>query len=135
MRHIPFRLGPLAILLTVISICMTVLGILSFTTARADSRLAEKYAATVELRYELEAQGQFFLREVGEACACGAELSGLAGVETDESAVVRKTFEQGSFRLTVGIIPDGEMGFRVVEWIMGREWEPEESMGELWFME
>lgn len=135
MRHIPFRIGPLAILLTVISICMTVLGILSFATARADFRLAEKYAATVELRYELEAQGQLFLREAWEACANGAELSGIAGVETDENAVIRKCFEQGSFRLTVGIVPDREMGVRVVEWNMGRVWEPEESMGSLWSVE
>ena len=135
MRHIPFRLGPLAILLTVISICMTVLGILSFATARADSRLAEKYAATVRLRYELETQGQLFLREAGEACARGAELRGLTDVETDENEVVRKTFEESGFRLTVGIIPDSETGFRVVEWSMGREWEPGESMGDLWYME
>ncbi len=42
MKQIPIKLGPLTLLLTVISICLTVLAILSFTTARADLRLAEK---------------------------------------------------------------------------------------------
>ena len=39
MKQIPIKLGPLTLLLTVISICLTVLAILSFTTARADLRL------------------------------------------------------------------------------------------------
>ena len=40
----PIKLGPLALLLTVITICLTTLAILTLTTARADLRLAEKYA-------------------------------------------------------------------------------------------
>ena len=54
MKQVPIKLGPLALLLTVISICLTTLAILSFTTASADLRLAEKYADTVQTRYELE---------------------------------------------------------------------------------
>ena len=66
MNRAPIKLGPLALLLTVISICLTTLAILTFTTARADLSLAEKYAQTVETRYALERQGQEFLREVSE---------------------------------------------------------------------
>ena len=66
MKQIPMRLGPLALLLMVISICMTVLGILTFTTARADLSMAEKYAQTVETRYLLESRGQSFLQEAYE---------------------------------------------------------------------
>ena len=58
MKELPIRLTPLALLLTVISICLTVLGILTYTTARADMNLAETYAETVRTRYELEARGQ-----------------------------------------------------------------------------
>ena len=53
MNQVPVKLGPLALLLTVISICLTTLAILTFSTARADGRLAERYAETVTLRYEL----------------------------------------------------------------------------------
>ena len=45
MKQVPIKLGPLALLLTVISICLTTLAILTFATARADWRLAEKHAA------------------------------------------------------------------------------------------
>ena len=48
MNKAPIRLGPMALLLTVISICLTILAILTFTTARADLRLAQKYAETVQ---------------------------------------------------------------------------------------
>ncbi len=54
MKQVPIKLGPLALLLAVISICLTTLAILTFTTARADLRLAQKYAETVSTRYELE---------------------------------------------------------------------------------
>ena len=83
MRHIPIKLGPLALLLAVISICMTTLGILTFTTAGADLVMAEKYAATVRNRYELEYQGQSFLRTVGDMLAEGTNAGDISGTETD----------------------------------------------------
>ena len=67
MKQVPIKLGPLALLLTVISICLTVLAILSFTTARADLRLAERYAATVTERYQLETAGQELLAELRDS--------------------------------------------------------------------
>ena len=62
MKDVPVKLGPLALLLTVISICMTVLAILAFTTARADLSLARTYAETVRERYSLEILGQQYLQ-------------------------------------------------------------------------
>ena len=58
------RLGPAAVLLTVIAICLAILAILTFTTARADLRLAEKYADTVRARYALESEGQKYLADL-----------------------------------------------------------------------
>lgn len=132
MKHIPIRLGPLAILLALISICMTTLGVLSFTTARADLKLAEKYADTVHIRYELEAEAQAFLKEAAEACLTGSSLSKIPETEEDMDGIVRRSFEREGFILTVGIVPDSAKGVRVVEWLQQKEWEPEESMGNLW---
>ncbi len=132
MRHIPIKLGPLALLLAVISICMTTLGILAFTTARADLVMAEKYAATVQSRFELEQQGQLFLRAVGETLAEGAEISGLSDTETDAAGVVWKTITWQDFRLVIGILPDAETGYKVVSWRLLKEWSADETMGELW---
>ena len=42
MKHVPIKLGPLALLLAVISICLTTLALLNVSTAKADERLAEK---------------------------------------------------------------------------------------------
>ena len=63
MRHIPIRLGPLALLLTVITICMTTLSVLSYANSAADMRLSERYAETVRIRYALERDGQLYLRD------------------------------------------------------------------------
>lgn len=132
MRHIPIRLGPLAILLTVISICMTTLGILNFTTARADLSLAQQYADTVRTRYELEVYGQTFLRQVKEFLEEGGDLTRMEETETDDMGVTRRTFSENQYTLTVEIVPDEVSGFRVCGWRIRKAWEPETDMGNLW---
>ena len=131
MRHIPIKLGPLALLLAVISICMTTLGILAFATARADWNLAEAYADTVRIRYGLEAQGQQFLCTAEETVQEGAGLEGLPDTEIDEEGVAWKVITEGEYRLRIGIAADGEAGIRVVAWRMEKEWELDEDMN-LW---
>ena len=133
MRHIPIKLGPLAVLLTVISICMATLGILAFTTARADLRLEEEYADTVRIRYELEAEGQRFLKAAAQALKEGMELEELGGTEVDEEGIVWKILENGEFRLKAGIEEEGG-SVRVVSWKMFKEWEPEGDRN-LWQMD
>ncbi len=83
MKRVPIRLGPLALLLTVVTICMTVLGILTFATARADLAMAEKLAASTRERYELEAEGQAFLRQAAE----GAKEVGCVHITRETGCV------------------------------------------------
>lgn len=132
MKHIPIRLGPLAVLLTVISICMTTLAILNFTTARADFSLAGQYADTVRSRYELEVQGQGFLRRAEEILTQGGDIAGLEEAEIGENGVIRKTFSENQFTLTVEIVPDPEAGIRVSSWRIRKAWEEDTNMGNLW---
>lgn len=132
MRHIPIKLGPLALLLAVISICMTTLGILAFTTARADLVMAEKYAETVRNRCELEYQGQSFLKTIGDMLAGGVEAERIPDVETDENGAIWKTIAQEGSRLVIGVLPDPEKGYKVVSWRLYKEWSADESMGSLW---
>ena len=83
------RLGMLSILLTVIVICMSVLSLLSYATSLADMRLANRYAKTVEIRYELERQGRLLIRDQG-AVNTEIELEGYKLViETDESGQIK----------------------------------------------
>ena len=130
MKHVPIKLGPLALLLTVISICMTTLGILAFATARADWNLAQKYADTVQTRYTLEARGQGFLRDAAKACQEGKTLQELADTRTEEDGIFYKTLEEGEFRLKIGIVSENG-SFRVGSWRIQREWEPEGGL-DLW---
>lgn len=128
MKQVPIKLGPLTLLLTVISICLTTLAILTFTTARADMRLAEKYAETVRTRYALEAEGQRFLQEIQGMDS--ADLS-LMGLERDAAGVCWKTLEQDGARLRIGFTFDRE-GSHVAAWRQDREWDQDTGIGNLW---
>ena len=129
MKQVPIKLGPLALLLTIISICLTTLAILNFTTARADMRLAEKYAETVQTRYALEVKGQEFLQEISEMDP--ADLS-LLDLERDADGVLWESFEQDGARLRIGIRPGGPNGVQVVAWRQEKEWDQEDLIGNLW---
>ena len=120
MKDLPIRLGPLALLLTVISICMTVLGILTYATARADWKLAETYAETVRTRYRLETEAQEYL----------VRLS-VPGEEAlpDADGVIREIFRDESgltLRTGVRLAADGDP--IVVEWRFEHEWEEDTSI-------
>ncbi|MBR2577857.1 MAG: hypothetical protein IKE38_02895 [Erysipelotrichaceae bacterium] len=52
------RLGPLALLLSVVAIALSTLATLSFSSARADMIIAERFASTVKTRYALDKEGQ-----------------------------------------------------------------------------
>ncbi|MBR2575818.1 MAG: hypothetical protein IKE40_00800 [Firmicutes bacterium] len=125
MNHTPVKLGPLALLLTVISICLTILSILSYTTAGADDRLAQRYAQTTSQRYELEVMGQEALAEFP------------AGFEADssqsaEEGAVWKTIQLDDLTLVIGAVPEGDGSPRVVAWEMNREWNQDTQINNLW---
>ena len=125
MNHTPVKLGPLALLLTVISICLTILSILSYTTAGADDRLAQRYAQTTSQRYELEVMGQEALAEFP------------AGFEADssqsaEEGAVWKTIQLDDLALVIGAVPEGDGSPRVVAWEMNREWNQDTQINNLW---
>ena len=129
MKQVPIKLGPLALLLAVISICLTTLAILTFATAQADLRLAEKYADTVRTRYALERQGQDFLQELSET---DPEDYGLMGWEADAAGIRRTEFEQDSASLRIGFRTDQNTGFKIVSWRQEMNWTEDESIGTLW---
>ena len=129
MKQTPVKLGPLALLLTVISICLTMLAILTFTTARADLRLSEKYAQTVETRYALEREGQEFLRELSETDPADW---GLMDWEKDADGICWISFEKDNTSLRIGFRPDREKGYTLVSWRQETGWAEDDSIGDLW---
>ena len=129
MKQIPIKLGPLTLLLTVITICLTTLAILTFTTAGADLRLAENYAETVRSRYALEKQGQAFLQELSETDPADY---GLSDWERDSDGVWHTVLTQGDWKLSIGFRTDREKGTDIVEWQHSKSWTEDESIGQLW---
>ncbi len=124
MKQSPIRLGPLALLLTVISICLTILAILTFTTARADLHLAKKYAQTVTLRYELEKQGQELLAE--------AAAGDLSGWEKDDEGLYWRTVTLDGMRLRIGLELRSDGTPVPVFWIQDKVWSQDQHIDNLW---
>lgn len=121
MKQVPIKLGLLALLLTVISICLTVLAILSFTTARADLRLAEKYAQTVSERYLLEAEGQELLAELQDSDP------GMLDMERDANGVWWTDLEKDGAHLHIGVKKSAD-GWEPVAWRMDKDWEEDTEL-------
>ena len=124
MNKAPVRLGPLALLLTVISICLAILAILTFTTARADLRLAEKYAETVQARYALEQDGQEYL--------CRLSAGTETAPEPDEDGIRRVELERDGFLLRIALLDDGQGGWTVLSWSQEKLWKQKETIDNLW---
>lgn len=133
MNQTPVKLGPLALLLTVISICLTILSILSFTTAEADLRLAGKYADTVSERYALEIRGQKVLKALDEELSQGRVPSDFAPKDNGEDDVLYNTLTDEDMSLTIGVkIDTSEMDYTVVSWDYDHDWVQKDTIDNLW---
>lgn len=81
--HGSVRIGPISLFTLIIILCLSVLAVLSLTTARAELSITERQAATTTETYQLEQAGQRFLSEVDGALKQGNLASVLAewGIE------------------------------------------------------
>ena len=131
MKQKPTKLGGLAILLLVISISLVTLGVLTFSTAQADLRLAERYGETTAQQYQREIAGQTFLSEVRQALDAGGTIGDLPDV-TQNGDTYEKTFTVGNAALCVGLREDGRGGYEVVRWETQAQWSPQERTNNLW---
>ena len=116
MKNIPIRLGPLALLLCVISICMTSLSMLSVANASADMRLARRYAQTVETRYLLEQRGQEFLKQMEE--------------QSSEEAI-EEEFTENGYQLQIRLRKTAD-GYEIEYWKINKIWEEPTQIDHLW---
>ena len=127
MNKAPIKLGPLALLLAVISICLTILAILTFSTARADRRLAEKFAQTVTLRYSLEREGQELLAAYSEH-GPAAEPDEW---QLDSDGIYWRRLERDGSVLRMGLRDSGG-DYEIAAWLQEREWDRDEHIENLW---
>ncbi len=135
MNQVPVKLGPLALILAVISICLTTLAILTFTTAGADMRLAERYAGTVKERYALEKEGQEFLAEIRETVSDPMDLYLIDDLDFTENGDAVKVLRQGDATLTITLRENDEGGIDVVSWKQEKLWEEDDDTLGVWLGE
>lgn len=134
MKQVPIKLGPVALLLTVITICLTVMAILTFSTAGADKSMATAFADSTRTRCTLEKKGQEFLQEADEALAEGKTLKDLPKVDDwddgSEGSIEKRIKEKG-YKLTIRLEPEGDSDYRVAAWSVEKEWEENRDV-EVW---
>lgn len=126
MHQIPIKLGPLALLLTVISICLTTLSILTYTTASADMRLAQRFAQTVQERYALEIKGQEYINEAEKSLAEGDNIW-LTELRRSADGSYEQVLEEGDTKLTIRFYVVGSE-IQVNAWQMIKGWQEDDSL-------
>ena len=90
------HIGPVALFTLVAGLCMSVLAVLSFSTAQAMYVLAERTAQTTTDIYEAEAVGQRFVAELDQALA-QARVAGqdpVVAVEAQLGALERAAAQE-----------------------------------------
>ena len=123
MNRPPIRLGPLAVLLLVITIALSTLAILTFTTARADRVLSERFADAVRIRYELDREGHAFLADIAKDAA---NIQKYSPDEKDGGYLCR--FEKEGYTLSVTVSEDGTL----MDWDLQKDWDHSEDIDNLW---
>ena len=128
------RLGTIAVLFTVVVLCVSVLAVLSVATVRADRAMSQRYAQQVTARSELENEGQRWLRQVLDA----VEAHGAALTEADlpdgtalDGQTVRTTLSTGERTLTAEVELDfdgASLGYRILSWVNAADWEEDEQV-------
>ena len=122
MNH-KLRLGPIAIFLVVVAIILTTLATLTLATTNADKVMAERFAAVTANRYELEAEGQQFLRDYDEKAAAGTVT------EQDRQTII----ERDSYTLEIRVSePDANGDYKIEKWDLKKNWKADDPFTHIW---
>lgn len=130
--HPPIRTGALTLLLTLVAICLSVLSVLSFSTALADLRLAEKSMSRFQQDAALENEGQRWLAALDGQLTAGSDGSAVGELLPDGTVqTILKTSDGRSLTIAVRPTPDADPRYTVVRWQFGQDWTPETDLN-LW---
>ena len=122
MTHKP-RLGPIAIFLVVVAIILTTLATLTLATTNADKVMAERFAAVTAIRYDLEAEGQAFLRDCDRKAEAG-------NVPADG---YHTTIDKNGYTLEIRVsAPDADGNLNVEKWQLTKNWNADDPYQHIW---
>lgn len=112
--HGSVRIGPISLFALIIILCLSVLAVLSITTARAELSITQRQADTTTETYQLERVGQTFLAEVDGALQNGTLPEVLEAWGIQEGADDAAAAEGGETIADEGIGGEAAEGTSVV---------------------
>ena len=145
-RNSGVRIGPITILVFVITLCIAVLATLAVTTARANSASTQRQIAFTNDVYVNETAAQTMLSLVDAAVISGASsvkaalpaIKAAAAAADDVSAAIevegdllKATFETSSGRQLLVEVRLGEGTYRIEKWKTATNWK-EDNTQQLW---
>lgn len=132
-KNPPLRTGTLTLLITVVVLCLAVLAMLVYSTARADRLLAEKSMNRFGVDIECENAAQQWLADVDAALAAGTALPD--GLTPDADGIVATNIEgEDGRRVTVElrVLPKGSTPrYEILRWELGQTWYANDELN-LW---
>ena len=118
------RLGPIAVFLVVVTIILTMLAVLTLATTNADRVMAERFAAITAVRYDLEAEGQQFVRDYNE------KLADAKAISKDDRIT---SIEKNGYTLEIELsAPDSSGNFDILKWQMKKNWNADDPYQHIW---
>ena len=145
-RNSGVRIGPITILVFVITLCIAVLATLAVTTARANSASTQRQIAFTNDVYVNETAAQTMLSLVDAAMISGASsveaalpaIEAAAAATDDVNATIevegdllKATFETSSGRQLLVEVRLGEGTYRIEKWKTATNWK-EDNTQQLW---
>ena len=125
MENRRFRVGSVAVLFTVVLLCVAIFAALTVTTALADEKTAQRYGPHVQQQYACENLGQQWLAQAR------AFQLGLGPLPEDtaqtENGGLSTCICSGSMELRIRLDGTG----RLEQWSCAALWQPEEHW-QLW---
>lgn len=131
MNH-KIRLGPIAIFLVVVAIVLTTLSTLTLATTNADKVMAERFAAVTQIRYDLEAEGQKFIRDYDTQAAAGNIDAAAINANATENGY-STAIEKDGYTLEIEVTaPDADGSYDITKWQLTKEWNADDPYQHIW---
>ena len=126
------RLGPIAIFLIIVAMVLATLAMLTVATAGADKALAKRFAQVTQIRYDLEAEGQQFLRSYDEQAQGGMILADELGLAPTATGYT-KSLSRDGYTLQIRVSrPDAEGNYEIEQWKVNKDWNEEDPFNNIW---
>lgn len=118
-----FRIGSIAVLFSVVVLCVAIFSILTVVTALSDQRMADRYAQQVEKNYQCLNLGEQWL---SQADAYFQGKGSLPENTREENGVLSAEIIIENTRLQVQACSSAD-GIQVLRWDLSSQWQPDQS--------